>query len=262
MGTRPRPLSTLSRACSGVGQRPARDSREPLFLFELQGQPPGHPRQASLRAGRWPVGHSKLRLLLESITPEHGVMDDYEVEHEFPGLGHRTMCLNARQVFYERRRYDHSARHRGRHPAARLGTRNGGAATARGRRGNAASRLNNLPNHCQHHSDEGADGAIGRDAPSSARRSFAGHVERLCRSTSMHRGPKAGSANVALAHSWQVETVAGVHSRTDVRSTQIGPAAEDRGHTWRRRSWRLLGTPGRVVRAKCKRILTTKAEVR
>ena len=28
-------------------------------------------------------------------------MEDYEVEHEFPDLGHRTMRLNARQVFYE-----------------------------------------------------------------------------------------------------------------------------------------------------------------
>lgn len=43
----------------------------------------------------------KLRVLLETIIPEHGVMEDYEVEHEFPGLGLRTMCLNARQVFYE-----------------------------------------------------------------------------------------------------------------------------------------------------------------
>jgi chemotaxis protein methyltransferase CheR len=28
-------------------------------------------------------------------------MEGYEVEHEFPGLGQRTMLLNARQVFYE-----------------------------------------------------------------------------------------------------------------------------------------------------------------
>jgi hypothetical protein len=28
-------------------------------------------------------------------------MEGDEVEHEIPGLGHRTMCLNARQVFYE-----------------------------------------------------------------------------------------------------------------------------------------------------------------
>ena len=41
------------------------------------------------------------RLLLERIVPEHGVMDDYEVEHQFPEIGKRTMLLNARKVFYE-----------------------------------------------------------------------------------------------------------------------------------------------------------------
>ena len=49
--------------------------------------------------GQWDI--PKLRVLLEKIIPEHGVMEGYEVEHEFPGLGHRTMCLNARQVFYQ-----------------------------------------------------------------------------------------------------------------------------------------------------------------
>ena len=49
--------------------------------------------------GQWNI--PKLRLLLENIIPEHGAMEDYEVEHEFPGVGHRTMRLNARQVFYE-----------------------------------------------------------------------------------------------------------------------------------------------------------------
>jgi two-component sensor histidine kinase len=43
----------------------------------------------------------KLRVLLEKIIPEHGVMEGYEVEHEFPDLGHRTMYLNARQIFYK-----------------------------------------------------------------------------------------------------------------------------------------------------------------
>ena len=28
-------------------------------------------------------------------------MEDYEVEHEFPDIGRRTMLLNARKVFYE-----------------------------------------------------------------------------------------------------------------------------------------------------------------
>ena len=53
----------------------------------------------ALGDGQWDI--PKLRVLLEKIIPEHGVMEGYEVEHEFPDLGHRTMCLNARQVFYE-----------------------------------------------------------------------------------------------------------------------------------------------------------------
>lgn len=49
--------------------------------------------------GQWDI--PKLRVLLEKIIPEHGMMEGYEVEHEFPGVGHRTICLNARQVRYE-----------------------------------------------------------------------------------------------------------------------------------------------------------------
>jgi two-component sensor histidine kinase len=53
----------------------------------------------ALGDGQWDI--PKLRVLLEKIIPEQGVMEGYEVEHEFPELGSRTMCLNARQVFYE-----------------------------------------------------------------------------------------------------------------------------------------------------------------
>ena len=53
----------------------------------------------ALGDGQWDI--PKLRVLLEKIIPEHGVMEGYEVEHEFPNLGQRTICLNARQVFYE-----------------------------------------------------------------------------------------------------------------------------------------------------------------
>jgi two-component sensor histidine kinase len=53
----------------------------------------------ALGDGQWNI--PKLRVLLEKIIPEKGVMEGYEVEHEFPNLGQRTMCLNARQVFYE-----------------------------------------------------------------------------------------------------------------------------------------------------------------
>ena len=49
--------------------------------------------------GQWDL--PKLRVLLEKIIPEQGEVESYEVEHEFPGIGQRTMRLNARQVFYE-----------------------------------------------------------------------------------------------------------------------------------------------------------------
>jgi two-component sensor histidine kinase len=49
--------------------------------------------------GQWDI--PDLRLLLERVVPEHGVMEDYEVEHQFPEIGKRTMLLNARKVFYE-----------------------------------------------------------------------------------------------------------------------------------------------------------------
>ncbi len=41
----------------------------------------------------------KLRLLLEDVLPKACVFNGYEVEHEFPGVGRRTMLLNAREIF-------------------------------------------------------------------------------------------------------------------------------------------------------------------
>src|ERR1700732_3355774 len=57
----------------------------------------------ALGDGQWDI--PKLRLLLEKIVPEQGVMEDYEVEHQFPDIGKRTMLLNARKVFYEESRH-------------------------------------------------------------------------------------------------------------------------------------------------------------
>jgi len=53
----------------------------------------------SLGDGQWDI--PKLRMLLEKIIPQHGVMEDYEVQHEFPTIGQRTMLLNARQTVYK-----------------------------------------------------------------------------------------------------------------------------------------------------------------
>ncbi len=54
--------------------------------------------------GGWDI--PMLRSLLEQILPEHGAtaageIEAYEVEHDFPDIGQRTMLLNARKVFYE-----------------------------------------------------------------------------------------------------------------------------------------------------------------
>ena len=40
----------------------------------------------------------KLRELLEDILPKNTHFNDYEVDHSFPTVGHKTMLLNARRV--------------------------------------------------------------------------------------------------------------------------------------------------------------------
>ena len=49
--------------------------------------------------GQWDI--PALRVLLETIIPEHVAMNGFEVDHDFPGLGRRIMLLNARKVIYE-----------------------------------------------------------------------------------------------------------------------------------------------------------------
>lgn len=53
----------------------------------------------ALGDGQWDI--PALRLLLETIIPERAAMDGFEVEHDFPNVGPRTMLLNARQVVYD-----------------------------------------------------------------------------------------------------------------------------------------------------------------
>ena len=53
----------------------------------------------ALGDGQWDI--PALRLLLETIIPERTSMDDFEVRHEFPNVGLRTMLLNARKVIYD-----------------------------------------------------------------------------------------------------------------------------------------------------------------
>ena len=53
----------------------------------------------SLGDGQWDI--PTLRALLEKIVPEHAVLNNYQVEHEFPHIGRRVMLLNASKVFYD-----------------------------------------------------------------------------------------------------------------------------------------------------------------
>ena len=46
--------------------------------------------------GQWDI--PRLRQLLEEIIPQNAVFDNFEVEHDFPGIGVRTMILNARRL--------------------------------------------------------------------------------------------------------------------------------------------------------------------
>jgi PAS domain S-box-containing protein len=47
--------------------------------------------------GQWDI--PKLRVLFEEILPHDTVFNDYEVEHNFDGIGRKTILLNARQIF-------------------------------------------------------------------------------------------------------------------------------------------------------------------
>jgi chemotaxis protein methyltransferase CheR len=52
----------------------------------------------ALGDGQWDI--PALRTLLETIIPDKVAMDGFEVEHDFPGIGCKTMLLNARKVLY------------------------------------------------------------------------------------------------------------------------------------------------------------------
>jgi two-component sensor histidine kinase len=49
--------------------------------------------------GQWDI--PALRTLLDDIIPHHTTVEEFEVEHDFPSIGRRTMLLNARKIFYE-----------------------------------------------------------------------------------------------------------------------------------------------------------------
>ena len=49
--------------------------------------------------GQWNI--PRLRELLEDILPKDSTFEGFEVDHDFPNVGHRKIILNARQLFVE-----------------------------------------------------------------------------------------------------------------------------------------------------------------
>ncbi len=65
----------------------APEETEGVFLHELGNR-------------QWNI--PSLRTLLEKILPKKTALDNFEVRHDFPGIGFRIMLLNARQVVEEK----------------------------------------------------------------------------------------------------------------------------------------------------------------
>ena len=74
-------------------------SRSFYAAFRVNGQETEGRPLFELGNGQWNI--PDLRKLLEDIIPAHTTIEKYEVEHEFPSIGRRTMLLNARKIFYE-----------------------------------------------------------------------------------------------------------------------------------------------------------------
>jgi PAS domain S-box-containing protein len=56
-------------------------------------------RLYELGNGQWNI--PQLRTLLEELLPEKTAVEDFELEHDFPELGHKVMVLNARRLLRE-----------------------------------------------------------------------------------------------------------------------------------------------------------------
>ncbi len=50
-----------------------------------------------LNGGQWNI--PRLRELLEEVLPKNTSFNDFEIDHDFPGIGRRVMMLNARRIY-------------------------------------------------------------------------------------------------------------------------------------------------------------------
>ncbi len=88
------PLVVLDRNLKIKSANPAFYKKFNLNEMEIEGQ-----EIFDLENKRWNI--SGLRDLLKNTLPQHSSFFDFEVTHNFPALGQRTMLLNAREIIRE-----------------------------------------------------------------------------------------------------------------------------------------------------------------
>jgi PAS domain S-box-containing protein len=64
--------------------------------FQVSPEEAENRRLYELGNRQWDI--PKLRELLEDILPEDGLCHDFEVEHDFPSIGRRTLLINTRRI--------------------------------------------------------------------------------------------------------------------------------------------------------------------
>jgi PAS domain S-box-containing protein len=80
-------------------QRITAVSRSFYQTFQLAGQDLRGHLVYEIDGGQWNI--PELRSLLETVAKDYATIEKYDVDREFPRIGRRIMCLNARKVFYE-----------------------------------------------------------------------------------------------------------------------------------------------------------------
>lgn len=80
-------------------QRITAASRSFYQTFQLAGTEVRGQLIYDIDNGQWNI--PELRAVLEKIAKDNKTVENYEVDREYPRIGRRIMCLNARKVFYE-----------------------------------------------------------------------------------------------------------------------------------------------------------------
>ncbi|MEN9390280.1 MAG: hypothetical protein RLZZ283_380 [Candidatus Parcubacteria bacterium] len=75
-------------------------ANEPFYaIFQVEAKDTEHRLVYSLGNGQWDI--PALKKLLEEILPKNSFFKGFEVTHDFPIIGRKTMILNARQIHFK-----------------------------------------------------------------------------------------------------------------------------------------------------------------